>query len=129
MSTEWTRALARADVPDERHRRDGRRQEIALYGVDGEVYATDNLCTHGNARLCDGFLMGHEIECPLHQGRFDVRDGRALCSPLRKTWSPTPSGSRTGSCSWPCRLRPTPARSAPGAAPRWRRPCPWPPSP
>ena len=67
-----------------RHRRDGRRQEIALYGVDGEVYATDNLCTHGNARLCDGFLMGHEIECPLHQGRFDVRDGRALCSPLRE---------------------------------------------
>ena len=37
----------------------------------------------GNARLCDGFLTGHEIECPLHQGRFDVRDGRALCSPLR----------------------------------------------
>jgi naphthalene 1,2-dioxygenase system ferredoxin subunit len=59
-------------------------REIALYGVDGEVYATANLCTHGNARLCDGFLEGHEIECPLHQGRFDVRDGRALCSPLRE---------------------------------------------
>ncbi|CAB3807041.1 Naphthalene 1,2-dioxygenase/salicylate 5-hydroxylase systems, ferredoxin component [Paraburkholderia ultramafica] len=56
--------------------------EIALYRVDGEVYATDNLCTHGSARLCDGFLEGHEIECPLHQGRFDVRDGRALCAPL-----------------------------------------------
>ena len=105
MSTEWTRALARADVPDDdviAVTAGGR--EIALYGVDGEVYATANLCTHGNARLCDGFLMGHEIECPLHQGRFDVRDGRALCSPLRKTWPPTPSGSRTASCSWPCRL-------------------------
>jgi nitrite reductase/ring-hydroxylating ferredoxin subunit len=56
--------------------------EIALYRVDGEVYATDNLCTHGSARLCDGYLEGHEIECPLHQGRFDVRDGRALCAPL-----------------------------------------------
>ena len=56
MSTEWTRALARADVPDEdviAVTAGGR--EIALYGVDGEVYATDNLCTHGNARLCDGF--------------------------------------------------------------------------
>ena len=48
-------------------------REIALYGVDGEVFATDNICTHGQARLCEGFLEGHEIECPLHQGRFDVR--------------------------------------------------------
>ncbi len=57
-------------------------QEIALYRVDGHVYATDNLCSHGNARLCDGYLEGHEIECPLHQGRFDIRDGRAMCAPL-----------------------------------------------
>jgi naphthalene 1,2-dioxygenase system ferredoxin subunit len=57
-------------------------REIALYGVDGEVFATDNVCTHGNARLCDGFLDGHEIECPLHQGKFDVRTGAALCAPL-----------------------------------------------
>lgn len=57
-------------------------RDIALYGVDGQPYATDNLCTHGNARLCDGFLEGHEIECPLHQGKFDVRDGRPTCAPV-----------------------------------------------
>ncbi|NMG67377.1 Rieske 2Fe-2S domain-containing protein [Azoarcus indigens] len=57
-------------------------RDIALYDVEGELYATDNLCTHGRARMCDGFLEGHEIECPLHQGRFDVRDGKALCAPL-----------------------------------------------
>jgi nitrite reductase/ring-hydroxylating ferredoxin subunit len=56
-------------------------REIALHCVDGVPYATDNLCTHGAARLCEGFLEGFEIECPLHQGRFDVRDGRALCEP------------------------------------------------
>jgi len=59
---------------------DGR--DIALYTVGSAVYATDNLCTHGHARLCDGFLEGHEIECPLHQGKFDVRDGRPLCDPV-----------------------------------------------
>ena len=59
---------------------DGR--DVAIYTVGSDVFATDNLCTHGNARLCDGFLEGHEIECPLHQGRFDVRDGSALCAPL-----------------------------------------------
>ncbi|BEV15482.1 non-heme iron oxygenase ferredoxin subunit [Herbaspirillum sp. DW155] len=57
-------------------------KDLALYRVDGQVYATDNICTHGHARLCDGFLEGHEIECPLHQGKFDIRDGRAMCAPL-----------------------------------------------
>ena len=56
-------------------------RDIALFSVDGEVFATDNLCTHGNARLCEGFLLDHEIECPVHQGRFDVRDGRPTCAP------------------------------------------------
>jgi len=56
-------------------------REIAVYRVGAELYATDAQCTHGNARLCDGFLEGHEIECPLHQGRFDVRDGRPACAP------------------------------------------------
>ncbi len=56
-------------------------REIALYGVDGEIYATDNICTHGNARLCDGFVEGYEVECPLHQAKFDVRSGNATCGP------------------------------------------------
>ncbi|AHB04717.1 naphthalene 1,2-dioxygenase [Pandoraea pnomenusa 3kgm] len=83
MSGNWMEAASRDAIPED----DvigvvvaGR--EIALYGVDGEVFATDNVCTHGNARLCDGFLDGHEIECPLHQGKFDVRTGAALCAPL-----------------------------------------------
>jgi naphthalene 1,2-dioxygenase system ferredoxin subunit len=57
-------------------------RDIAVYTVGGAVYATDNVCTHGQARLCDGFLDGHEIECPLHQGKFDVRDGRPTCAPV-----------------------------------------------
>jgi naphthalene 1,2-dioxygenase system ferredoxin subunit len=58
----------------------GRRQ-IAIYLVDGAVFATDNRCSHGDARLCDGFVEGHEIECPHHQGRFDVRTGAATGAP------------------------------------------------
>jgi naphthalene 1,2-dioxygenase ferredoxin component len=56
-------------------------REIALHSVDGVPFATDNLCTHGAGRLCEGFLEGHEIECPLHQGRFDVRSGAPTCAP------------------------------------------------
>lgn len=57
-------------------------RDIAMYNAGGEVFATDNICTHGHARLCEGFLEGHEIECPLHQGRFDVRTGQPTCAPV-----------------------------------------------
>jgi naphthalene 1,2-dioxygenase system ferredoxin subunit len=57
-------------------------RDIAVYTVGDAVYATDNICTHGQARLCDGFLDGHEIECPLHQGKFDVRDCKPNCAPV-----------------------------------------------
>lgn len=83
MSENWIDAAAMADVPegDVIGVQVGGK-EIALYEVDGQVYATDNICTHGHARMSDGFLEGHEIECPLHQGKFDVCSGKALCAPL-----------------------------------------------
>jgi naphthalene 1,2-dioxygenase ferredoxin component len=59
-------------------------RDIALCKLGDAVYAIDNICTHGQARLCEGFLIGHEIECPLHQGRFDVRDGKATCEPAEE---------------------------------------------
>ncbi len=48
----------------------------AIYRTaDHQVYATDGVCTHGQAQLADGLVMGTLIECPKHNGRFDVRDG------------------------------------------------------
>jgi naphthalene 1,2-dioxygenase system ferredoxin subunit len=83
MADNWLDAAALADVPegDVVGVQVGGK-EIALYEVDGEVFATDNICTHGQARMSDGFLEGREIECPLHQGKFDVCTGAALCAPL-----------------------------------------------
>ena len=83
MTQNWIDAAAADAVPEEDVIAVAvAGKEVALYGVDGEVYATDNICTHGHARLCDGFLEGTEIECPLHQGKFDVRTGKAMCAPL-----------------------------------------------
>jgi len=83
MSETWIEAAPLASVPqDDVIAVEVQGREIALYGVDGEVFATDNVCTHGHARLCDGFLDGHEIECPLHQGKFDVRNGAPTCAPV-----------------------------------------------
>jgi len=41
----------------------------------GQLYASDGFCTHGNAQLADGFLQGTVIECPKHNGRFDIHEG------------------------------------------------------
>ncbi|HEV2264792.1 MAG TPA: non-heme iron oxygenase ferredoxin subunit [Stellaceae bacterium] len=57
-------------------------REFALYNLDGEIYATDNLCTHAFALLSQGWLDGEVIECPLHGGRFEVKTGKALCPPV-----------------------------------------------
>ena len=58
--------------------------QLALYKLDGEYYATDNMCTHAFAYLSDGWVEDGKIECPLHQGQFDIRTGQALCAPLTK---------------------------------------------
>ena len=83
MSDNWIDVLAVDAVPEgDVTAVDVGGKEIALYEVEGDIYATDNLCTHGAARMSDGFLEGREIECPLHQGKFDVCTGKALCAPL-----------------------------------------------
>ena len=82
MNAQWIDAAAQDDLWDD----SGTSVvlnglEIALFRVGDAAYATDNLCSHGQARLCDGFVEGHEIECPLHQGRFDLRTGQASAEP------------------------------------------------
>ncbi len=57
---------------------------IAVYDSPSGVYASLALCNHGGADLCDGYFDGHVIECPLHQGAFDVRDGRAVAAPATR---------------------------------------------
>lgn len=54
---------------------------VAIYNVDGVFYATDDTCTHARASLSEGFLDGPMVECPLHQGTFDVRTGQPTAPP------------------------------------------------
>jgi apoptosis-inducing factor 3 len=54
---------------------------VALYRIGGAIYATDGMCTHATGLLADGWVEDGAIECPLHQARFDIRTGKALCEP------------------------------------------------
>lgn len=55
---------------------------IAVYRAEGAFYATQDVCTHEHAYLSDGVVVDCVVECPFHQGRFDVRNGKALGAPV-----------------------------------------------
>lgn len=56
---------------------------VAIYRCpDGNFFATDGLCTHEQVSLADGLVMGHIIECPKHNGRFDYRTGDGRGAPI-----------------------------------------------
>jgi nitrite reductase/ring-hydroxylating ferredoxin subunit len=54
---------------------------VALYNVGGTLFATDNICPHGEALLTDGYLDDTVVECPLHGAQFDICNGMLLCGP------------------------------------------------
>lgn len=56
-------------------------EALCIYSVDGNVFVTQDECTHGLASLADGFIDGENIECPLHQGLFHIPTGRAVGVP------------------------------------------------
>jgi nitrite reductase/ring-hydroxylating ferredoxin subunit len=57
---------------------------LAVYCLDGEFYATDDRCSHGDASLSRGFIDGQTIVCPLHFGSFDIRTGQPVDAPCSR---------------------------------------------
>jgi 3-phenylpropionate/trans-cinnamate dioxygenase ferredoxin subunit len=54
---------------------------VVLLRVGGEFFCLDDVCTHDGGPLADGELRGHELSCPRHGAKFDIRTGRALTMP------------------------------------------------
>jgi len=57
---------------------------LAVFQVGAEYFVTDNLCTHGNAMLSEGYQEENTIECPFHGGSFDIRTGEPTAFPCQK---------------------------------------------
>ena len=86
----WTKVCATAELLPGEYRNvyDG-DTPIAVFNIDGELYAIEDVCTHDGGELTGGVIEGREIECPFHQGRFDVRTGAATGAPAEvalATW-------------------------------------------
>lgn len=58
-----------------------RGKHIALFNVEGEFFALDNACTHDEGPLAEGEISGHDVICPLHGAKFDIRTGEVLGPP------------------------------------------------
>ena len=56
-------------------------QSIALFNVDGALYAIDNTCTHVGGSLGEGDLIDDTVSCPWHGAQFNVKTGEVLSPP------------------------------------------------
>lgn len=55
---------------------------VALFNLDGVIYAIEDVCTHDGGPLVEGTIVnGCEVICPRHGARFDIRSGEALSFP------------------------------------------------
>jgi nitrite reductase/ring-hydroxylating ferredoxin subunit len=59
-------------------------KRIAVFNIDGQFFALDNTCTHRGGPLAEGEVSGHEVTCPWHGAKFDVRTGNVVGPPARQ---------------------------------------------
>ena len=56
-------------------------QKVAVFNVDGKVYAIADTCTHRGGPLSEGEVDGTEVTCPWHGATFDLTTGAAKSPP------------------------------------------------
>jgi 3-phenylpropionate/trans-cinnamate dioxygenase ferredoxin component len=77
----WTRVCSSEELlPGEHRVIDADGVPIAVFNIDGDLYAVEDVCTHDGGELAGGAVIGFEVECPRHGARFDLRTG-AVCAP------------------------------------------------
>ena len=80
---EWIEACKTDDIDEEDLIRwDHGGKTYAIYKTLKGFFCTDGMCTHEAQHLEDGLVIDEVIECPLHQGRFNLITGKALSAPV-----------------------------------------------
>lgn len=80
--SDWINVTTTQDLPPGQHsvvEVDGVR--IALFNLDGEFYAIEDICTHDGSEIASGCVVDGAIECPRHGARFDIKSGEVLAPP------------------------------------------------
>jgi nitrite reductase/ring-hydroxylating ferredoxin subunit len=95
--TRWVKAVPEPELPVGASTGvvvDGRA--VMLHRTDGEVHAIDDLCTHAGALLSRGEVVDCVVTCPLHESRFDLRDGHVVRGPAHHPQPVLPARVRNG---------------------------------
>jgi nitrite reductase/ring-hydroxylating ferredoxin subunit/uncharacterized membrane protein len=95
--TRWVRAVEEPDLPDGAStgvELDGRK--VMLHRSGDDVYAIDDLCSHAGALLSRGEVVDCVVTCPLHESRFDLRDGHIVRGPAHHPQPVLPTRIRNG---------------------------------
>ena len=94
----WVEVCAATDLgPEDVIRFDHGRKTYALYReAQLRLYASDGVCTHGNTHLANGLVKGGIIECPKHNGRFNLADGSPARAPVCRGLATYPLEERGG---------------------------------
>lgn len=96
-TTAWTDLCHRGDLEEgNMYPFEVDEQRVLLCVVDGQVYATNNVCSHAFALLSDGWLEDGLVECPLHGAQFDVTNGAAVMGPADCPINTYPARERDG---------------------------------
>ena len=95
---DWTPVCALDDLdPEDVMPFDHGGRRFAVYrDEDGAPFATDGRCTHENVDLAGGLVMGDQIECPKHNGRFNYKTGAPLRAPVCVALRTYPARIRDG---------------------------------
>jgi Na+-transporting NADH:ubiquinone oxidoreductase subunit F len=94
----WVEVCAAADLDaaDVIRFDHGRKTYALIRDGEGNLHATDGICTHGNTHLADGLVKGGIIECPKHNGRFNLADGSPARAPVCRGLATYPLEERQG---------------------------------
>ena len=80
--SDWTDVAAAGDFGPGEHRViEVDDVDIAVFNLDGEYFAIEDVCTHDFGTLTGGCVEGGRIMCPRHGAWFDIRTGKALTPP------------------------------------------------
>lgn len=93
----WLEVTRAEDIDDDDAKTVSHRGScISVFKIKGQFYAISDLCTHGHARLSEGYVDGETIECPLHQGLFHIPTGKPLAPPVTEPLNTYPTKVQDG---------------------------------
>ncbi|MEJ2053643.1 MAG: FAD-dependent oxidoreductase, partial [Calditrichaceae bacterium] len=82
VTNNWKKALKFSELEDNVPKAVTINEEdIILVKINSNIYAYGGSCPHYGAPLAEGHLSGHELTCPWHNARFDLKNGKMLSPP------------------------------------------------